>query len=375
MKTLTLGALVVGAILFPVSKEAGSDSSARPAGSETTVRPLAQVETQPVPHMGDAADDAAFWINASDPGSSLLLGTDKRGLHAYDLDGTDRGVIADGSSPHNVDVLYGFDLDGRRVDLAVANVRGGVKVWSIDAATRTLTDVTAGRKIRMGVHGMCGYRNARAGRFYIFATTRSGRVDQWELKPAAEGKIGATRVRSFRTGGGVSEGCVADHELGVLYVASERKGIWKAGAEPDAGTAGQWIARVGENGLAADVKGLAIYYATGGRGYLLASSQGNDTFNVYQRSGDNRFLMTIDPAADQIDDVDHTDGIDVTNSALPPRFPRGVFVVQDGSNDGGHQNFKLYSWEDIAGQRLLVDTAWSPRLAPRRMAAAAGAGP
>src|SRR5439155_23625819 len=59
---------------------------------------------------------------------------------------------------------------------------------------------------------------------------------------------------------------------------------------------------------------------------------------------------------------DHTDGIAVTNRPLSSRFPYGLFVAQDGHNAPLNQNFKLYGWEDIAGQRLLVDTHWSPRI-------------
>ncbi|PYK99620.1 MAG: hypothetical protein DME19_08030 [Verrucomicrobia bacterium] len=38
---------------------------------------------------------------------------------------------------------------------------------------------------------------------------------------------------------GTCMGCVADDELGLFYVAEEAAGIWKFGAEPDAGSVGQ----------------------------------------------------------------------------------------------------------------------------------------
>ena len=43
-----------------------------------------------------------------------------------------------------------------------------------------------------------------------------------------------------------------------------------------------------------------------------------------------------------------------------------MFIVQDGANAGGNQNFKLYAWEDIAGTNLVIDTSWQPREAPAR---------
>jgi 3-phytase len=159
---------------------------------------------------------------------------------------------------------------------------------------------------------------------------------------------------------------VADDELGFLYVAQETVGIWKFGAEPDASAEGRLVARVGEHGLMADVEGLAIYYATQGRGYLIASSQGNNTYKVYERGGDNRYVLTIDPQGGRIDDVSDTDGIDVTSCPTSRQFGKGLFVVQDGANEGGNQNFKLYAWEDIAGANLLIDTACRRRGAAAR---------
>ena len=378
-RLLATGALVVAVILCTLSRGAGAGSGAHPDHGRSTVQPTARVETEPVPHAGDAADDPALWIHPEDPALSLLLGTDKDGgVHVYDLNGSDRGVVGDGAKPNNVDILYGFDLEGGKVDLAFASLRSrsarGVKIWSIDATRRSLTDVTEDGVIPMESYGVCGYHSARTGRSYIFATERSGKVAQWELKQRGHGTIGATKVRTVAVANDATEGCVADNDLGFLYVAAEKHGIWKTDAEPEGDTRGRWIARVGRDGLTADVEGLAIYYAAGGRGYLLASSQGSDTFMVFERDGDNRYVRTIDPAPGAIDDVNDTDGIDVTSVPTTLRFPRGVFVVQDGTNPGGNQNFKLYAWEDIAGNDLLVDTAWSPRaLAGRERSGRVGA--
>jgi len=112
--------------------------------AQMIVQPEARAQTAPVPHNGDAADDPAVWIHPQDPALSLVLGTDKRGgLHTYNMDGSAHELVSDGSRPNNVDVLYGFKLDGRTVDLAIATVRAGkkemgVRVWAIDAKTRSL---------------------------------------------------------------------------------------------------------------------------------------------------------------------------------------------------------------------------------------------
>ncbi len=342
-----------------------------PAMAATIVQPEARAQTAPVPHNGDAADDPAVWIHPQQPELSLILGTDKQGgLHSYNMDGSEHELVSDGTKPNNVDVLYGFKLDGRTMDLAVASVRAsgrmGVKIWAIDAATRRLSEVQYGESVPVlgGSEpiGACGYRSARTGRFYFFVTDEDGQVEQYELADAGGGKINGTKVRTF-TVSSLAEGCVADEELGFLYLGEEDLGIWKFGAEPDAGGNGELAARVGENGLTADVEGLSIYYAGQGRGYLIASSQGNNTYKVYERSGANRYLLTIDPKGGQIDDVSDTDGICVTSSPTSRQFAQGLFIVQDGSNTGGNQNFKLYAWEDIAGTNLVIDTSWQPRVA------------
>jgi 3-phytase len=329
------------------------------------VAPRARVQTVPVPHGGDAADDPAIWIHPTEPAKSLILGTDKQGgLHAYDLDGRQHQLVGDGSRPNNVDVLYGFRLADGAVDLAVASVRGrptpGIKVWRIDPATRTLHDVTAGdvRRVCAGStpYGCCTYRSARTRQSYFFVSDRTtGRVEQWRLADAGGGKVGAVKVRTLRFSSTV-EGMVADDEFGQLFVGEEAVGIWKLDAEPDGGDKPVPIAKVGQHGFRGEVEGLTIYDMPAdagkpGRGYLIAADQGAGTFRVYDRRGDHRLLAIIDPAAGEIDDVSDTDGIAVTSRATSPRLPHGFLVVQDGHNARGNQNFKLYAWEDIRGER------------------------
>ena len=65
--------------------------------------------------------------------------------------------------------------------------------------------------------------------------------------------------------------------------------------------------------------------------------------------------------AARLESVAETDGICVSSCPTSPRFAKGLFIVQDGTNAGGNQNFKLHAWEDIAGTLLLIDTSWQPR--------------
>jgi 3-phytase len=335
------------------------------------VRPHARVETEPVPHDRDAADTPAIWVHPTEPESSLVLGTDKRGgLVVYDMDGRALQIASDDSRPNDVDVIYDFRFGGKRVDLAIAGARAaaghGVKVWLIDPATRRLTDVTANGIIAVfgGTvpYGSCGYHSGKTDQCYVFVTNKLGQVEQYELEDTGAGTITGEKVRGFSLES-ICEGAVADPELGYFYVSEERYGIWKFGAEPGDGDRRTLVAHIGEHGLLPDVEGLALYCASGGTGYLIASSQGSDTFKLYAREGDNPYVLTVDPGADSIGDVEHTDGIAVTNRPTSARFPHGLFVAQDGHNEP-RQNFKFYAWEDIAGSRLRVDTRRSPRATP-----------
>ena len=342
-----------------------------PAEDVTVVTPAARAQTDPVPTEGDAADDPAIWIHPTDPSMSLVLGTDKKGgLHAYSLEGSVRQMVSPGSRPNNVDILYGFPIHGRSTDLAIASVGkggkgSGIKVWTIDPASGTLAELGAGPTFRAfgggDPYGLCTYRSPRNRAAYVFVTDRKGAVEQFRLDASteADAPIRATPVRSFNVGS-QAEGVVADRERARLYIAEEGVGIWEYGAEPGDGSSRTAVARVGEHGLAADVEGIAIYYAPASGGYLLASSQGSSTVNVYERCGDHSYRLTIDPKPGETDDIAHTDGLDVTNEWTSTRFPHGVLVLQDGENQG-RQNFKLIAWEDVATDRLLVNTASSAR--------------
>ena len=116
-----------------------------------------------------------------------------------------------------------------------------------------------------------------------------------------------------------------------------------------------------------DIEGLTIYYAKKDKGYLIASSQGNDSYAIFERGGENKYLGSFEIIDGTIDGTEGTDGIDVTNLNLGDPFSKGMFIVQDDENtsDGlvQPQNFKGVSWEKIANQfdpPLLMDNNYNP---------------
>ena len=312
---------------------------------------VAAVETEPVRTGGDSADDATLWVNPANPALSLVIGTNKkRGLAVYELSGREIQFLADGQL-NNVDHRDDFPLDGKKVSLVTASNRSNnsIAIYRINAETRRLENVAAEQVKTVEAYGSCMYRSSKTGKFYYIVTSKLGLMEQYELFDTGKG-VSAKRVRQIKVGGQL-EGCVADDELGYLYVGEEDVGIWKYQAEPDAESTRIEVDRVRPGGsLVADVEGLTIAYESGGKGYLIASSQGNNTYAIYRREGDNTYVKSFRIVAGTIDQVTETDGIHVTTANLGPQFPKGVFVAQDGADDKGKQNFKLVPWQLIVGE-------------------------
>lgn len=324
----------------------------------------ASVETDPVRNSGDAADDACVWIHPDDPALSTVIGDDKQGgLLVYDLTGTELQWIDQTLNLNNVDLRYGFPLAGSfgtggthvAVTLVVVGDESSdaLRFYKVNPLTRLLEPLGAHLTGRADPYGGCLYHSPLDDRFYTFVTYKSGWTEQWLLSDNGSGGVAAIKVRQFDVGSQI-EGCVADDALGVVYVGEEARAIWRYGAEPDDGTARTGILRAGN--FVPDVEGLAIHHATGVSGYLIASSQGDSSYRVFERTfaagQANAYLGSFAIRAGVVDGTSDTDGIEVVSLPLGPAFPQGVFVAQDGRNtapgSSGNQNFKLVPWERIA---------------------------
>ncbi len=357
-----LGVFLVGCLL--------SAGCQHPDG--LVVAPRAKAVSQPV--AVNEVDDAAIWLHPTEPSKSLLLiANERRGLEVHHLDGLLLKHLDDGIHANNVDLIYEFPLGGKLADLAVASCLApefaGVRVWRIDPAQRKLFDATVGSVIKVfdgdTPLGLCTYHSRKTGKSFFFVTARSGRIEQYELFASGAEQVTARRVRTFGRPSKV-EGCVADEERAVVYFAEEDTGVWRYEAEPEAPTDGTLVIRVGEHGLIPDVEGLALYCAASGRGYLIVASQGpkggHACLKVYEREGENRFVLTIDPTPKGFGGLERISGVAVTNQPTIREFPAGVLAVNDQINPNASEDFKLYSWQDIArAAGLLIDPQWSPR--------------
>ena len=333
----------------------------------------ATAETDAVAGTGDAADDPALWVDPADPARSLIVGTDKAAdnLEVYDLSGHRLQRLPDRDHMiNNVDVRPGFTLGGATVGL-VATSGGDIEFSAIDPATGTVRDVTAvpAPRPEYGAQGMCLYTSPRSGRTYAFTTASNGMVEQFEVQAGADGTVGAVRVRgpwdvnpapSYVVHDGEVEACTVDDETGTLYVAEQAVGIWAYGAEPTDSTdpadrtlVGTTVAYDG-GPMVADVEGLAVVPQPDGGGWIIASSQGNDTYAVFERRAPHAYVRTVRVTpAGQVDGCTRTDGIDAVAADLGPAFPHGLFVCQDNQNTLGSgttavtQNFKLVPLQEI----------------------------
>ncbi len=184
-------------------------------------------------------------------------------------------------------------------------------------------------------------------------------IQQYRIFDDGLGNLVMEHKRTWQNGSSTdTEGMVADHETGLLYAGNEAQGIYVYHADEDMPTDSVRFLKVENGVLAADVEGLAIYYAANGKGYLIASSQGQNYFSVFERDGDNKFVRKF-----YITGVGDTDGIDVLNVSLDSTFQRGIFACHNGNAEPHPVN--LIKWEDIADEEspdLMIDTTyWNPR--------------
>ena len=317
-----------------------------PEPGDPTVPVFAVAETVPVmTENEDAADDPAIWRNAASPADSLIVATDKKaGLYVYGLDGQEKSF-----SPHPA--LNNVDL----VDMGEAGViafasdrsdRANAKIvlYRLDTSTGGLTELGRVASGPGEGYGICGTR--RGDKLVVYTAPKNGRIGEWEI--TLDDRPSAVEVRTMQVPS-QPEGCVVDHRNGTLYIGEELGGIWRF---VPGSTEGGLVASVDGRKLVADLEGLALVPEGADGGWLYASSQGDNAFMRYA-------LPDVTPAGrfriaqGRYGSAEETDGIEVMRGDFGPAFPGGLFVAQDGINDGKAQNFKLVPLGDI--ERALED--------------------
>lgn len=321
----------------------------------------ARGETEPVGTAhADAADDPAIWHNAKNPAASLIVGTDKKaGLYVYAMDGTVRGssltgrfnnvalavrsdaiivIASDRTDPLNSRLAL-FLLDGESAALApLANVPSGPgEAYGVCVAPPPPT--TAG-----SAFGASASATPRAvDTITVYAAIKDGSVRQITLTHQA-GRVDHKMGASWKLATQI-EGCVVDGRSGALFVGEEDVGIWKLDPLRPQQPPVLFAAADGQ-ALVADVEGLALADNHPGSPYLVASSQGDNAYAVFD-TGSGKLLGRFRINGGAIDGTSETDGIELATGDFGPGYDQGIFLAQDGDNGAGTQNFKLVSWAAI----------------------------
>lgn len=305
-----------------------------PVRGGPAVSVYAVAETEPVGTANeDAADDPAIWRNATNPAASLIVATDKKGgLYVYGLDGKIHDFV---SRPalNNVDLVDLGDggiivFASDRSDLAQARIA----LFRLDPAASALIDIGTVPSGTGEAYGICGWQ--RDGRLIVYTVPKEGNIGEWEITLGADPSAKFLRAMQVPS---QPEGCAVDPRNGNLYIAEEDAGIWRFAAGQ---TAGEMVAPVDNTHLVADVEGLALVPEGKDGGWLYASSQGDNAYMRYALPGmapDGRFRIAVG----ELGSTEETDGIDAKRGDFGAAFPGGLFIAQDGVNNGGAQNFKL----------------------------------
>ena len=342
--------------LFPALLLAGCAGTGQvPRAYLPAANVAATAETVPIGTANDdAADDPAIWRNSADPAGSLIVGTDKKaGLYVYGLDGKVRDFQAAGAL-NNVDLREVLLAGGGKRLLVAASDRSDraaprIALFWLDGASGKLSEIGALPFLPAGhaaaeAYGFCMGGPLEPGELArAYVVMKDGTVSESALREAGDA-ITAHHRRDVKLAT-QSEGCVVDDASGTLYVAEEDVGIWKV---PLSGTlSAHAFARIGAgDGLVDDVEGLAIARDGDGRGWLVASSQGDNAYVLFD-------LATGTPAGrfriqgGVIDGTSETDGIEVMLGDFGADYPEGLMIAQDGDNAPQAQNFKLVSWRAI----------------------------
>jgi 3-phytase len=308
-------------------------------------------------------DDPAFWINPANPAQSLVLGTDKDengALYVFDLNGkvlagkTVKGL----NRPNNVDVEYGLELAGKRVDIAVVTERHthSLRVFSlpgmqpIDGGGLPMFegDTATGFRDLMGI-GL--YKDA-SGAIYAIVGRKTGPTNgsylgQYLLSDNGKGQVRATLVRQFGQYSGKKEieSIFVDDQLGYMYYSDEGVGVRKYHADPKKGNAE--LALFGTSGFIQDHEGISMYATSDTTGFLLVSDQQAQSFRIFLREGSagnphqHPLLKVVRVSALE------SDGSETTSLPLNGKFAKGLFVAM--STD---KTFHFYPAEQVLGTLL-----------------------
>lgn len=290
-------------------------------------------------------DDPAIWIHPKDASKSIIIGTDKDtdgGLYAFDLNGKIIRKVSGLKRPNNVDIEYGFMLNGKSTDIAAVTERetNKVKLYSLPELKEIGEFSVFDGETERGPMGISMYKNPSTKEIFAVVGRKSGPKDGylWQYKLSEKnGLVTGEVIRKFGKYSGLKEieSIAVDDEMGYIYYSDEQFGVHQYYADPAKGN--EELLVFGNGDFTSDVEGISIYETSKKTGYILVSNQQNDTFNVYLRENPAKGRIAEIPVSTL-----ESDGSEVTHINLGPQFPKGVFVAMSNG-----RVFHLYDWRMV----------------------------
>ncbi|MEL7975383.1 phytase [Isoptericola sp. F-RaC21] len=305
---------------------------------------------------------------------------DQLRLFAIDADGADADAPLTEITAPEQPFLFQPDREG----VGSEHTAYGLAVWqdgddAYAVVTQEGTTRVATARLVPGDDGTVGYDD----------------VEHLDLPASFDLPDGSTWTPCEEPGTGPQlEGLSVDQRTGTLYAAQEDVGLWKLRLPLGSGTPSlvdtvtdfgvqdaydpqteecspadgssqeQAVAKnpFGGDLLTADAEGVDVYHGPGRTGYVIVSSQGDDTYAVYSTTGRNKALGSFRvEGTGGVDDVNGSDGLAVTHRPVGD-FDEGLLVthdepetgadVEDGRGDA--TGFSYVDWEDVADELGLV---------------------
>lgn len=378
----------------------------------------ASYETTPIPAGTESTDDIAIWLHPTTPEDSRIVGVNKNeqsagghaGLGLYTIEGKELHYLHY-KRLNNVDLKYNFPMGTKKVDLIGASNRDDKSLTFFEIVKDKLKVLANlkfknkwGEPLTEGPYGFCLSHVKGSDKFYAFTPMKSGLLYQHEVL-YQEGKLQLKEVRVLETNDFLDrwqdqelvdliisdvlyeydlpkiplmkklqdgtdlrfqlEGCVADDELGKIYLGMENFGVWKFNIDPEKELEKELVVQVkkskaapdaskfpvGRPRITNDIEGLTLFYGPEGRGALVVSVQGLSEYALFDRQS-SKYLGSFKISFDAKDPVTETDGLDLLSFPLGSKFPAGMMVVHDhhNTNKKGQilkANYKIISFDKI----------------------------
>lgn len=324
-----------------------------PVSAQVAVPPTSQSEPDPS-ITGGVLRDVALWVSPGAPASSLFLtayNSPNAGLVTFGVGGEQLDAELTDGPMSAVAVRDGFPLSGVPQTLAVAasiNLNGLV-AYTVDP-DRSDRVVSIGAGLSSFVTGaqfsaVALFQDQALGRFYVFAGTSTGVLQQYELA-GDTGSVTATLVRTLTTAGPIV-GLAVDEASDSLFVTQQGQGLWRYAAAADAAVTGQQLDTQGTGGLSSSVGRVSLYRARNGEGYILVADTGANAFAIYERRA--RTYVGAFRLADADGGAVRANApvaLGVTASSLGTSYPDGLFVGSDAFSSP--QRFLVAGWPAVA---------------------------